>query len=173
MISLTFICKSVEKLQTGNSGGNLNSTISSFCFYLILSGIIFVCLSFLAPSLVMTNSHFVSVFRFLPRSSFEFLFVLLSVTFVLFFFFFCIVLRQINPSSSSVSSAGREGGREWWRERALQWMSIPVVSEVTAAQRSYWQQYWTPQFAHTGMRDIVTSFSHTEIDAAEFLKYTL
>lgn len=59
------------------------------------------------------------------------------------------------PAVCPGRGAGREGG--------LQWMSIPVVSEVTATQRSYWQQHWTPQFAHAGMCDIVASQSHRNI----------
>lgn len=55
---------------------------------------------------------------------------------------------QTNPSSFGGLALGREGG--------LQWMSIPVVSEVTAAQRSYWQQHSTPQFARAGMCDTAT-----------------
>lgn len=57
--------------------------------------------------------------------------------------------RPIHPPKACAGLAlGREGG--------LQWMSIPVVSEVTAAQRSYWQQHSTPQFVHAGMCDTAT-----------------
>ena len=66
----------------------------------------------------------------------------------------CFSNRPIHPLKvhPGCGQGGREGG--------LQWMSIPVVSEVTAGQRRHWQQHWTPQFAHAGMCDIVTVQSH-------------
>lgn len=108
-----------------------------------------LCLSagpcFSAPS--CPHCFFFYLYFFLP------LFASLSFT-------LCLFLRQTNPSSISLSRPWSGGGREGGREGGLQWMSIPVVSEVTATQRSHWQQHWTPQFAHAGMCDIVTVQSH-------------
>lgn len=82
-----------------------------------------------------------------------------SICFVFFLLLFAslVVIYSLPPSSDRpIHPPTVRPGLALGREGGLQWMSIPVVSEVTAAQRSHWQQHWTPQFAHAGMCDIVT-----------------
>lgn len=70
----------------------------------------------------------------------------------LFHFAFLSVISFLLQTAQSLTLGSGLGLR---REGGLQWMSIPVVSEVTAAQRSHWWRHRTPQFVHAGMCDIV------------------
>lgn len=65
--------------------------------------------------------------------------------------------RHANTSTSTVALLKKREKRKKQRlkEGGLQPMSIPVVSEVTAAQWSHWQQRCTRRSAHAGMWDIV------------------
>lgn len=98
-----------------------------------------LCLSGLLPPLLCPLLPTLLFSLFFP---FLFHFALLSVI-----SFLLQTAQSIPPTLGSGLGLRREGG--------LQWMSIPVVSEVTAAQRSHWRRHRTPQFVHAGMCDIV------------------
>lgn len=98
---------------------------------------------------------------------------------LLFFHFFSLTICHLLSVSSSDQSILQQPSPGLWcgegeMEGGLQWMSIPVVSEVTATQRSHWRQHWTPQFAHAGMCDIVTVQPHRKPCRSPFsVLYTL
>lgn len=63
--------------------------------------------------------------------------------------------RQHIQQYCSLGSKKKKRNKQRLKEGGLQPMSIPVVSEVTAAQWSHWQQRCTLRSAHAGMWDIV------------------